>query len=85
MLALMWWAVSTLQESRGGGDFLISDLELVGYKHQIENVDKPVAIHVRLGLVRAKALSNQCQIKNIHHTVAVDIRGVFGLEVHFTV
>ena len=45
-----------LQESRGGGDLLICDLELVGYKHQIKNVDKPVAIYIQFRLVRSKSL-----------------------------
>ena len=37
---------------------VIRDSELVRHKHQIKHIDNPIAIHIRLGLIRAEALGN---------------------------
>ena len=62
-------------------------LEAVGDEHQIKHIDKPIPIHVRGGVVRAKRSRNDSQVKDIHYPVAVEVRRFFrrGSQVNIPV
>ena len=49
-----------LQEMVGGAHptRFYSDLEFVGCEHEIKHIHNPIPVHVRLRLVRSKALSD---------------------------
>ena len=61
--------------------------KLIRYEHQIKHINDPVPVHVSLGLVGAEGLGNQCQVKDIHHPIAVDICWIlrFHPQIHLPV
>ena len=52
-------------------------------KDQIKNVDGAIAIGIWGGFT--ESIGNLHQIQDIDSPIAVDSRGIFGLEIHFAV
>ena len=66
--------MTALQASRAGGGFLFRDSECIGYEYEVKHIDDPIAIRVRLRLVRPESLGH-CLNRGFSR-----IKGIRGLN-----